>query len=76
VPKITTIFNLWMIVTVLGEAYADQAFSNDLATVTSPQTGTDIVRAVLGAMIWITYFWRSRRVANTFGDRPIPEIGA
>jgi len=76
VPKIMTIFYLWMIVTVLGEAYADQAFSNILATATSPQTGTDIVRAVLGAMIWIPYFWRSRRVANTFGNRPIPANGA
>ena len=71
-----TIFYGWMIVTALGEAYADQAFSNILATATSPQTGTDIVRAVLAAMIWIPYFWQSRRVAKTFGNRSIPANGA
>jgi len=68
VPKLMTIFYVWLILSAFGESYADHAINDILGTPSTEGIFTsDLAHALVGAAIWIPYFWRSRRVANTFG---------
>lgn len=68
-PKIRVImtaFYLGYIVANLVDAYAGTLIS-EISPQESNTLGREILRAVVFAAIWIPYFWRSRRVINTFG---------
>lgn len=68
-PKIRiimTVFYLGYIVANLADAYAGVLISE--ISPQEPNTfGREILKALVFAAIWIPYFWRSRRVINTFG---------
>jgi len=66
VPKIMTVFYVAAIFLTIGEAIADAAISSATGSLPDPIHIRDIVGAVIRAAIWIPYFHKSRRVANTF----------
>lgn len=71
VPKMMTIFYVGLIVTSLGETIADNLISQATGAATDPSNLKDLIQVSLSAAIWIPYFHRSRRVANTFRTRDV-----
>ncbi|OCC02271.1 hypothetical protein BA190_24795 [Labrys sp. WJW] len=80
VPRLMTIFYIGLVVISLAELGGDSYASNLTNTPSDPTHIKDLVRALIASAIWIPYFQRSRRVANTFRtqeaavDRKIGEI--
>ena len=80
VPRLMTIFYIGLVVVSLAELAGDSYVSSLTNTPSDPTHIKDLVRALVGSAIWIPYFHRSRRVANTFRtqeaavDRKIGEI--
>jgi hypothetical protein len=79
-PKLMTFFYIGMVVATLGDVAADNMMSGILGSSTDPDNFKDLLRVIVAAAIWIPYFNRSRRVANTFRareaaiDRKIGEV--
>ncbi len=69
VPRLMTIFYVSLVVISLIELAGDSYIANLTKTPTDPSHIKDLVRALVGSAIWIPYFHRSRRVANTFRTR-------
>lgn len=80
VPRLMTIFYVSLVVISLIELAGDTYISNLTNTPKDPAHAKDLIRALVASAIWIPYFHRSRRVANTFRtreaavDRKIGEI--
>ncbi|WP_413991437.1 DUF2569 domain-containing protein [Labrys okinawensis] len=80
VPRLMTFFYMGMVVATLGDVAADNMMSSIVGSSTDPDNFLDVLRVVIAAAIWIPYFHRSRRVANTFRareaavDRKIGEV--
>jgi hypothetical protein len=80
VPRLMTFFYIGMVVATLGDIAADNIMSGILGSNTDPDNFKDLLRVTVAAAIWIPYFNRSRRVANTFRareaalDRKIGEV--
>ena len=80
VPKMMTIFYIGLIFVTVAEAIADHMISLSTGSAMDADTTKSILQAVVASAIWIPYFHRSRRVANTFrsreaqADRQIGEI--
>ncbi|CAM5773602.1 hypothetical protein LMIY3S_04233 [Labrys miyagiensis] len=69
VPRLMTIFYVALLLMTLGEVGLDKMMADTLGTAMDPNNLRDVIRVVAGAAIWIPYFNRSRRVANTFRAR-------
>jgi hypothetical protein len=69
VPKMMTIFYIGLIVATLGEILADNLIAQATGGATDPGNLKEFLRVCVSAAIWIPYFHRSRRVANTFRNR-------
>ncbi len=69
VPKLMTIFYLGLIAATLGEILADSLIASATGSAMDPGNFKEIARVCISAAIWIPYFHRSRRVANTFRAR-------
>lgn len=66
--RIPTLMIVWL-VTLLVVQIVDQAFARQIPAVAAepdPQGFRDMVRAVIGVVIWVPYFLKSKRVKNTF----------
>ncbi|WP_448954379.1 DUF2569 domain-containing protein [Labrys neptuniae] len=69
VPRLMTIFYIALITVSFTEMLADYRVSALTNSDPDPNNVKDLVRACVAAAIWIPYFHRSRRVANTFRSR-------
>jgi hypothetical protein len=69
VPRMMTIFYISLIAVTLVEALADHMIVQTTGGSLDADTPKSILQAVVAAAIWIPYFHRSRRVANTFRTR-------
>lgn len=69
VPRLMTIFYLALITVTFTKMLADYGVSALTNSDPDPNNVKDLVRACVAAAIWIPYFHRSRRVANTFRSR-------
>ncbi|MBP0581581.1 DUF2569 domain-containing protein [Labrys sp. LIt4] len=81
VPRLMTIFYILAIVATVVEILVDyRVAALTGGSISSEKWGREFTKVVVAAAIWIPYFHRSRRVANTFRtreavvDRKIGEI--
>lgn len=81
VPRLMTIFYILVIVATVVEILVDYRVAALTGGSTSSRNwGGELAKVIVAAAIWIPYFHRSRRVANTFRtqeaalDRKIGEI--